>query len=64
MSSNINYPFGGLPPFGPPPTNNSNKNNAVSAAESSSSVDADLFADIDIIICGIKDDIGTLLSSL
>lgn len=67
MSSNDNYPPGGPPPFGPPPTSTSNSNNnntAPAAAESPSSVDSEAFADIDVIVCGIKDDIGALLSSL
>ena len=67
MPPRTNYPFGGLPPFGPPPatTNSNNNNNAAPAAtESPSSIDSDLFADIDVIVCGIKEDIGALLSSL
>ena len=67
MSSTNNYLLGGPPPFGPPPTSTSNSNNnntAPAAAESPSSVDSEAFADIDVIICGIKDDIGALLSSL
>lgn len=66
MSFTNNYPSGGPPPFGPPPTStsNSNNNNAAPAAESPSSVDSEIFADIDVIICGIKDDVGALLSSL
>lgn len=73
MSSNT-YHFGGPPPFGPPPCNNNNNHNAAPAAilamtapaavESPSSIDSSIFADIDIIICGIKDDVGALLSSL
>lgn len=66
MPPRTNYPFGVPPPFGPPPssTNSNNNNAAPAAAESPSSIDSDLFADIDVIICGIKEDIGALLSSL
>lgn len=68
MPPNTNYPFDGPPPFGPPPSNtntgNSNSNAAPAATESPFSTDSDLFADIDVIVCGIKEDIGTLLSSL
>jgi hypothetical protein len=70
MSSNTTLPFGGPPPFGAPPTNNSSNNNnnntaaPAATAESPSSVDSEAFTDIDIIIFGIKEDMGALLSSL
>jgi hypothetical protein len=68
MSSNTTIPFGGPPPFGLPPTNGSNNNNnAAPAAEkpkSPSSIDSETFAEIDVIITGITDDIVELLSSL
>ncbi|GAB7333667.1 hypothetical protein MBLNU13_g05220t1 [Cladosporium sp. NU13] len=70
MSSHTNYPFGGPPSFGRPPTNSNNNNNSSSSsnaapvAESPSPVESELFADIDVIICGIKEDIGAFLSSL